>query len=146
MDAFIVSEFVKKSLQSKKKNLEHAAFIVNTPSVPATLNNAPNSINGYSNNRSNSFKSLDLSDKSDNSTFVDKSDNSTFIDNSDNTKITDTTKVADNSDNYKITDNTDNSATAYSTTDNSSNIVVNNIKVTNVKAGGNEEIIVNDDA
>jgi len=126
MDAFIVSEFVKKSLQSKKKNLEHAAFIINTPS--------PEIINGYSNNKSNNFKAMDLSDRSQNSSIVDNSDNSNIID---------TTKVADNSDNYKITDNTDNSATAYSTTDNSSNYVVNNIKVTNVKGKTNEDIMVN---
>jgi hypothetical protein len=118
MDAFIVSEFVKKSLQSKKKNLEHAAFIINTPSVES---NVPVQ-NNYSN--SNKVKAMDLSDRS---------SNSTIVDNSDNSLISDTTEVADNSDNYKITDNTDNSATAYSTTDNSSNIVVNNIKVTNVQ-------------
>ena len=131
MDAFIVSEFVKKSLQSKKKNLEHAAFIINTPS--------PEIINGYSNNKSNNFKSMDLSDRSENTTVVDNSDNS------DNSNIIDTTKVADNSDNYKITDNTDNSATAYSSTDNSSNFVVNNIKVTNVKANTDENMMINED-
>jgi hypothetical protein len=131
MDAFIVSEFVKKSLQSKKKNLEHAAFIINTPS--------PEIINGYSNNKSNNFKAMDLSDRSENTTVVDNSDNS------DNSNIIDATKVADNSDNYKITDNTDNSATAYSSTDNSSNFVVNNIKVTNVKANTDENMIINED-
>jgi hypothetical protein len=77
---------------------------------------------------------MDLSNKPENS------NNSTYIDNTVNSKITDTTKVADNSDNYKITDNTDNSATAYSTTDNS--IVVNNIKVTNVKNQSSEDILI----
>ena len=124
MDAFIVSEFVKKSLQSKKKNLEHAAFIINTPSSEI--------INGYSNDQDN-IKTMDLSDNSQNSTIVDNSDNSNIID---------TTKVSDNSDNYKITDNTDNSAIAYSTTDNSSNYVVNNIKVTNVKPNVSESVII----
>jgi hypothetical protein len=122
MDAFIISELVKKSLQSPKKNLEHAAFIVNTPSVP--VNSANPDVNGYSSNKSNNLKAMDLSDRS---------NNSTIVDNSENTKFTENTKVADNSDNYKITDNTDNSALAYSTTDNSSNVTVNNIKVTNVK-------------
>jgi hypothetical protein len=121
MDAFIVSELVKKSLQSKKKNIEHAAFIINTPSDSV---NTPMS-------KVNNFKATDFSDRS-----------STFVDNSDNSSISDNTKVADNSDNYKVTDNTDNSATAYSTTDNSSNIVVNNIKVTNVKAKSSDQIIM----
>lgn len=124
MDAFIVSEYVKKSLQSKKKNLEHAAFIINTPSSEI--------INGYSNDQDN-IKTMDLSDNS---------DNSTIIDNSDNSNIIDTTKVSDNSDNYKITDNTDNSAVAYSTTDNSNNYVVNNIKVTNVKPNATESVLI----
>jgi hypothetical protein len=118
MDAFIVSEFVKKSLQSKKKNLEHAAFIINTPPAQSNLPVQ----NNYSS--SNKVKAMDLSDKS---------NNATYIDNSANSVLSDTTEVADNSDNYKITDNTDNSANAYSSTDNSSNIVVNNIKVTNLQ-------------
>jgi hypothetical protein len=121
MDAFIVSELVKKSLQSNKKNLEHAAFIINTPPAQSNLpeqNNIP-SPNNYSSNTK--LKAMDLSDRSSNSNYID------------NSLVSDSTEVADNSGNYKITDNTDNSATAYSTTDNSSNIVVNNIKVTNLQ-------------
>jgi hypothetical protein len=132
MDAFIVSEFVKKSLQSKKKNLEHAAFIINTPpaqsNLPVQNNNLPVQ-NNYSS--SNKLKAMDLSDKS---------NNATYIDNSANSVLSDTTEVADNSDNYKITDNTDNSANAYSSTDNSSNIVVNNIKVTNLQNNMSEDL------
>jgi len=128
MDAFIVSEYIRKSLQSNKKNLEHAAFIVNTPS--SNLINFPTSqVDGYASNKSNNLNALDLSNRS-TTTVIDESaeiDNSTMINDSD------TTKVLDNSDNYKITDNTDNSALAYSTTDNSSNITLNNIKITNVK-------------
>jgi hypothetical protein len=142
MDAFIISELVKRSFQSNKKNLEHAAFIVNTPSMYDNKNKYDNkpAVNGYSNNKSNNFKAMDLSDRS---------DNTTIIDNSESTKISENTKVADNSDNYKVTDNTDNSATAYSSTDNSSNVVVNNIKVTNIKTNSNspieEEIYIEDD-
>ena len=106
MDAFIVSAYVRNSLQSKKQNkrLEHAAFLVNQPSSSEKYN---------LNNNSNNIKSTDKSDNS-----------STVIDNSDNSRI------ADNSDNYKTVDNSDNSATAVNNTDNSSNITVNNIKVT----------------
>ena len=105
MDAFIVSAYVRNSLQSKKqKRLEHAAFIVNQPSSSENYNLT---------NRSNNMKSIDKSDNS--STVVDNSDNST---------------IADNSDNYKTVDNSDNSATAVSNTDNSNNITVNNIKLT----------------
>jgi len=134
MDAFIVSEYVKKSLQSRKKDIEHAAFIVNPPSATFMGSAAPVVRPPVNNN----LKMSDLSehtkimDKSNNSRNLDKSDNSRIIDNSNNSRI------ADNSDNSlttKVAENTDNSAVAYSSTDNSSNVTVNNIKVTNVKGG-----------
>lgn len=120
MDAFIVSEFVKKSLQSKKKNLEHAAFIINTPSVEHNL--------PEENNYSNNLEAIDLSERTNNSTYVDNSDNSLI------------SEVTETDDNYKIIDSTDNSAVAYSNTDNSSNIVVNNIKVTNLQNNKSDDL------
>ena len=108
MDAFIVSAYVKNSLKSRKsKKIEHAAFIVNTPSS-----------SNYNKNKINNMKFVD------NSTYLQNNDNSTVVDNSDNSTL------ADNSDTYKYVDSSDNSATAISNTNNSSNITVNNIKVT----------------
>jgi hypothetical protein len=146
MDAFIVSELVRKSLQSNKKNLEHAAFIINSPSKPVTSLPKPQ-INGYSTNKSNNFKAMDLSDRSITTAVVDDSvdldvDNSIVIDDSTSINNSESNKLSDNSDNYKITDNTDNSALAYSTTDNS--ITVNNIKVTNIKGSSKEDVNITD--
>jgi hypothetical protein len=144
MDAFIVSELIRKSLQSNKKNLEHAAFIINTPSTPVTSVPKPQ-FSGYSGSKPNNFKAMDLSDRSITTAMVDDSvavDNSVVIDDSTSFSNSENTKVADNSDNYKITDNTDNSALAYSTTDNS--ITVNNIKVTNVKGSSKEDAYISD--
>lgn len=114
MDAFIVSAYVRNSLRSKKQNkkLEHAAFIVNSPSSTEKYNLTSDSNNSNNSSNSNNIKTTDKSDNS--STMVDNSDNST---------------VADNSDNYKTVDNSDNSASAINNTDYSSNITVNNIKV-----------------
>jgi len=108
MDAFIVSAIIKKGLTSKsfRKTLEHAAFLISTPST----------YKNYDKSRTNI-----LADNS-------MTDNSLVADNSENSMI------ADNSDTYKVSDNSDNSDTIYSNTDNSSNITVNNIKVTNVKS------------
>jgi hypothetical protein len=126
MDAFIISEYVKKSLQSRKKDIEHAAFIVNAHSSSFIGSSTP----VFANIKPPVNNSLKMTDLSENPIMTDKSDNSRFLDNSNNSRI------ADNSDNSlttKVAENTDNSATAYSSTDNSSNMIVNNIKVTNVK-------------
>jgi len=118
MDAFIVSEFVKKSLQSKKKNLEHAAFIINTPahSNLHEHNKLPTHHN------TNKVDEMDLSNEVEYNTYVDNSELNNIVDN------------------VKFTDNVATSATAYSSTDNSSNIVVNNIKVTNLKNNHSDDL------
>jgi hypothetical protein len=137
MDAFIVSEYVKKSLQSRKKGIEHAAFIINSPSASLRGSEAP-AFPSVKPPVNNNFKMTDLSNKtkmtdnSDNSRITDNSNNSRITDNSNNTRVTDNSRIEETT---KVAENTDNSATAYSTTDNSSNLTVNNIKVTNVKGG-----------
>jgi len=130
MDAFIVSEYVKKSWQSRKKDIEHAAFIVNSPSASLRGSEAP-AFPSVKPPVNNNFNMTDLSNKT---KMTDKSDNSRYLDNSNNSKITDNSRTEETT-TTKVAENTDNSATAYSTTDNSSNLTVNNIKVTNVKGG-----------
>jgi hypothetical protein len=100
MDAFIVSAYVKKSLQNNKskKNYEHAAFLINPTLPDARMND-------------NSMTDNSMTDNSIN-------DNS----------INSLSSVEDN---YRFAENTDNS----------SNITVNNIKVTNVK----KQIVQNED-
>jgi len=101
MDAFIVSSYIKKSLQHKKsaKKLEHAAFLINTPSMSAgertqnSLSTNDNSIND------NSINDNSLSSREDSYRFADNSDSSEKIfaptDNSNNITVNNI-KIVDN--------------------------------------------------
>lgn len=78
MDAFIVSSYVKKSLQHKKsaKKLEHAAFLINTPSMSEPLANK-NSFKATDNSiNDNSINDNSLRTREDNYRFADNSDSS----------------------------------------------------------------------
>jgi hypothetical protein len=122
MDAFIVSAYVKNSLKHKKnrKNLEHAAFIIN----PSTSNNTFTTKTSY-----RSDDSLNDYSISDNSIRDNSVRDYSVRDNSltDNSYEEDNIKFATN------TDNSDNSEKIFANTDNSRNITVNNIKVNNIK-------------
>jgi hypothetical protein len=110
MDAFIVSSIVKKGLTSKKFR--------KTLEHAAFLINPPSSSNVNSNKNTNS--------------------NNTLFDNSLNdNSLNDNSIIADNSDTYKVSDNSD---TIYSSTDNSRNLTINNIKVIKNKKNTDEVI------
>ena len=112
MDAFLVSSLVKNSLKNKKsKNLEHAAFLMDDQSsvIPTTKNNVKLSDNSMNDNSIN-----------DNSMNDNSINNNSINDNS----------IISEEDNYRISDSGDK---IYAPTDNSSNITVNNIKVSRAK-------------
>jgi len=124
MDAFIVSTYIKKSLQSNKKNLEHAAFIIDTPNSEK-INQEEYQPESIIQNNPEAFHKINPN-----------IDNGVDLNNN------------------IVSESSENNLTELSNTENSNNITVNHIKVMNVNTSNKkmsvedeeEEYLINNKA